>query len=455
MKAKALDMTQGNITKLALQFALPLCIGNILQHLYSIVDTIVVGNFCGTTSLAAVGTSSQPVEILLFLFMGIGRGISILIAQSVGEQNLKKIQNLSTCAVTYVFAAAIPLSIIGYFCGPFILSLMQVPQDTLPLASNYLQIVFLGTIGQMGYNINAGLLSGMGDSFASLLFLILSCFINIVLDLFFVVVLHMDVTGAALATVIAMLFSWIFSIIYIKKKYKHLQFPILPKKVSKALFKEVLAKGIPLGLNNSLYSFGHTVMQSLINTQGSVFIAGCAVGGKLSTLSNLAITAFASAGLTFAGQNLGAKKYQRLKKGCVYIPFLCGCITISLALIVFTFKKPFLSIFTKDAAVLAMATRWVYIVLSFTWCYAIFNGIINIANGLGDIQFTMAINLIMLWVVRIPTAYLLKALNLGNYLMAAIPISFVCGLISMLFYYKSKHWKEICRLAKEEQASVA
>lgn len=455
MKNNAIDMTQGNITKLTIQFALPLCIGNILQHLYSIVDTIVVGNFCGTTSLAAVGTSSQPVEILLFMFMGIGRGISILIAQSVGEKNTRKIQDLGICAVTYVFAAAIPIGIIGYFCGPFILSLMQVPQDTLPIASRYLQIVFLGTIGQMGYNINAGLLSGMGDSIASLLFLILSCFINIVLDLIFVVTFHMDVTGAALATVIAMLFSWIFSIIYIKKKYPHLQFPILPKKVSKSLFKEVLAKGIPLGLNNSLYSFGHTVMQSFINTQGSVFIAGCAVGARLSTLSNLAITAFASAGLTFAGQNLGAKKYQRLKKGCAYIPFLCGCITISLALIIFTFKKPFLSIFTKDPAVLAMATRWVYIVLSFTWCYAIFSGIINVANGLGNVKFSMAINLVMLWVVRIPTAYLLKTFNLGNYLMAAIPISFVFGLISMLFYYKSKHWKKICLLAKEEQASVA
>lgn len=455
MKNNAIDMTQGNITKLTIQFALPLCIGNILQHLYSIVDTIVVGNFCGTTSLAAVGTSSQPVEILLFMFMGIGRGISILIAQSVGEKNTRKIQDLGICAVTYVFAAAIPIGIIGYFCGPFILSLMQVPADTLPIASRYLQIVFLGTIGQMGYNINAGLLSGMGDSIASLLFLILSCFINIVLDLIFVVTFHMDVTGAALATVIAMLFSWIFSIIYIKKKYPHLQFPILPKKVSLPLFKEVLSKGIPLGLNNSLYSFGHTVMQSFINTQGSVFIAGCAVGARLSTLSNLAITAFASAGLTFAGQNLGAKKYQRLKKGCAYIPFLCGCITISLALIIFTFKKPFLSIFTKDPAVLAMATRWVYIVLSFTWCYAIFSGIINVANGLGNVKFSMAINLVMLWVVRIPTAYLLKTFNLGNYLMAAIPISFVFGLISMLFYYKSKHWKEICRLAKEEQASVA
>lgn len=451
MKNNKIDMTKGNITKLTLQFALPLCIGNILQHLYTIVDTIVVGNFCGTTAIAAVGTSSQPVEIILFLFMGIGRGISILIAHSIGEKNNQKIIKLSQGAVTYLYICAIPLTFIGFFLGPIILKLMQVPQDTMIQATTYLQIIFLGTIAQLGYNINAGLLNGMGDSRASLIFLIISCFFNIILDLFFVLVLKMNISGVAIATVIATFASWIFSIIYIKRRYSEIKFTVFPHKFDKQIFKEILSKGIPLGLNNSLYSFGHTMMQSLINTQGSVFIAACSVGGKLSTLSNLAINALASSGLTFAGQNLGAKKYTRLKRGCKYIPILSGIVTLTMALILFCIKRPFLSIFTNDEEVLEVAIRYVHIVLSFTWCYAIFNGIINIANGLGDVKYTMIVNLLMLWLIRIPVAYLLKFLNLGKYLMAAIPISFVFGLIVTIFYYNGKNWKKICKLAEEEK----
>ena len=449
MADSRLDMTKGSITKLTFKFAIPLCIGNILQHLYTMVDTIIVGNFCGTTSIAAVGTSSQPVEILLFLFMGIGRGISILVSQSVGERNLDKVRKYTEGAISYLFLVSIPLSVIGFFFGSGILKLMQVPDDTILIATNYLQIIFLGTIAQLGYNVNSGLLNGMGDSFASLLFLIISCFINIILDFVFVVGFNMDVSGAALATVIAMFSAWIISIIYAKKKYPEILFTAFPRKIDLNIQKEIFFKGVPLGFNNSLYSFGHTVMQSLINTQGSVFIAACAVGSKLTTLSNMAINALSSAGLTFAGQNLGAKNYKRLKKGCVYIPFLSGCITLSFALIIFIFSKPFLSIFTKDQEVLKVATRYVFIILSFTWCYAVFNSIVNIANGLGDVKYSMVVNILMLWAVRIPVAYLIKSLGYGEYLMAAIPISFVAGLLSMLNYYRSKHWKEICLLSEK------
>ncbi len=211
--AKKIDMTTGPIMKLVLLFALPICIGNVLQQLYNTVDTLVIGNFCGSVSLAAVGTSSQPVEILLCIFLGLGTGVSILVSQYVGSGDSKSLKDTVATATTFLYLCAIPVAILGQFFGPMVLKFMQVPADTWDLSVAYLRIIFLGVLGNLGYNMNAGILRGVGDSTASLLFLLISCLVNIVLDLLFVAVFGMDVPGAALATIIAMFSSWFFSIV--------------------------------------------------------------------------------------------------------------------------------------------------------------------------------------------------------------------------------------------------
>ena len=216
--SKKIDMTQGPIMKLVVLFALPICLGNVLQQLYSTVDTLVIGNFCGTQSLAAVGTSAMPVEMLLCIFLGFGIGVSILASNYTGSGSMDQLRKTVSTAVSFLYICAVPISILGLFIGPVILKIMQTPADTWDYCISYLQIIFLGTLGNMGYNMNAGILRGIGDSRSSLLFLVISCLVNIVLDLVFVAGLHMDVAGAALATTIAMFCSWIFSIIYMKKK---------------------------------------------------------------------------------------------------------------------------------------------------------------------------------------------------------------------------------------------
>ena len=176
MKSSArMDMTQGPIMRKVLVFALPICAGNVLQQLYSTVDTVVIGNFCGSTSLAAVGTSSQPVELLLCIFLGIGTGVSILVSQFVGNGNEKKLREIMETSVFFLYMCAIPLSVAGQFIGPLVLKIMQVPEDTWAPAVSYIAIIFWGTLGNMGYNMNAGILRGLGDSRASLLFLVISC----------------------------------------------------------------------------------------------------------------------------------------------------------------------------------------------------------------------------------------------------------------------------------------
>lgn len=210
-----IDMTTGNIMKLVLLFAFPICIGNILQQLYNTVDTLIVGNYCGSTSLAAVGTSAQPVEMLLCIFLGLGTGVSILVSQNMGSGNINQLKDVISTAISFLYICAIPLSLLGIILGPLILSIMQVPSDAWDYSVSYIRIIFLGSLANMGYNMNAGILRGLGDSSSSLIFLLISCIVNIVLDLLFVTIFGMDVTGVALATIIAMLTSWLCSIFYI------------------------------------------------------------------------------------------------------------------------------------------------------------------------------------------------------------------------------------------------
>ena len=446
MHQKKIDMTTGPIMKNVFLFAIPIVLGNILQYLYTTVDTLVIGNYCGKTSLAAVGTSSQPVEVLLCIFLGIGTGVSILVSQYVGAKDMERMRRIVDTATFFVYACGIPLCVIGYFVTPPILRWMGVPEDTWSAAVSYTRIVFFGALGNIGYNMNAGILRGMGDSKASLWFLVVSCIANIVLDLLFVAVLGMDVGGAALSTTLAMYLSWIISIVYIRRKFPELELPYLPKRADFNQLKQITAIGLPIGLNNSLYSFGHMAIQTLVNAQGSTFMAGTSVAGRVTGLANIAITALSSAATTFSGQNYGAGDFDRLRQGYIKIPVVSGLVTLAAGLCVISFRMPILRIFNKDEAVLLYASRYVVVMLLSQWIYAVFNGIICIVNGVGLIRYTTIVNLLMLWAVRIPSGYLITRYFDGTYVMLCFPISFCFGAIMMIGYYIfSKKWREIIR----------
>ena len=446
VQQKKIDMTTGPIMKNVFLFAIPIVLGNILQYLYTTVDTLVIGNYCGKTSLAAVGTSSQPVEVLLCIFLGIGTGVSILVSQYVGAKDMERMRRIVDTATFFVYVCGIPLCVIGYFVTPSILRWMGVPEDTWTAAVSYTRIVFFGALGNIGYNMNAGILRGMGDSKASLWFLVVSCVANIVLDLLFVAVLGMDVGGAALSTTLAMYLSWIISIVYIRRKFPELELPYLPKRADFNQLKQITAIGLPIGLNNSLYSFGHMAIQTLVNAQGSTFMAGASVAGRVTGLANIAITALSSAATTFSGQNFGAGDFDRLRQGYIKIPVVSGIVTLAAGLCVISFRMPILRIFNKDEAVLLYASRYVVVMLLSQWIYAIFNGIICIVNGVGLIRYTTIVNLLMLWAVRIPSGYLITRFFDGTYVMMCFPISFGFGAIMMIGYYIfSKKWREIIR----------
>lgn len=450
------DMTRGPIIKRSVLFALPICAGNILQQLYSTVDIMVLGNFCDVeeqaAALAAVATSSQPLEILLCVFLGIGSGVSILVSQRAGSGNEELLQKLSETAVWFLYVCAVPLTVIGLLIGPWILRFMQVPPDTMDNAIHYLRITTLGCIGNMGYNLNAGILRGLGNSVSSVLLLIVTSVVNIALDLVLVAGLGMGVAGAALATSVAMLLSWLFSIWYLKRLYPQISLHGLPWGFDSGTLKDIIRVGLPLGFNSALYSLGHLLLQTLFNAQGTIFVAGCSVAGKVNSIANVAITSFSSASAVFAGQNLGAGDYRRLRRGMVCIPLFSGAVTLAAGLVVTLYCRPILALFNRDPNVLDMAVRYVRIVLPFTWNYAVYNGIMCFFNGMGEIRYTTIVNILLLWAVRIPAAWLLSVLGYGQYAMASIPMSFAVGLAATLFCFKSRCWAGICAKAQAQSA---
>ena len=448
MAARRIDMTKGPIIRKALIFALPIVLGNILQQLYSTVDTLVVGNYCGAASLAAVGTSSQPIEMFLCLFMGMGNGISILVSQYTGSGDMDHQRLVVKNAVTFLYLCAVPLTVVGFFFGPLLLKIMNVPPEAWDLAVSYVQVLFLGTLGNLGYNVNAGILRGVGDSRATLRFLFISCAVNIALDLLFVVGLHMDVTGVAIATAIAMFVSWGASILYIRRRYPELGYTIIPRQANVSVLKEIFHIGFPLGLNSSLYSVGHFVMQVLVNSQGVVFAAACSVGGKVNSIANVAIQALAASATAFSGQNHGAKKYDRRVRGARRIPLFTGAVTCAAGLLVTLFARPILTLFNDDPDVLLMAQRYVQVVLPFCWMYSVLSCMISFVNGMGLLKYSTTVNLVVLWVVRIPVAILIALFLDGGWVMAAIPISFFNGLVLMSAFFFSHRWKDVRALAR-------
>ena len=327
-----------------------------------------------------------------------------------------------------------------------------MPQDVWDAALIYTRVVFLGTLGNLGYNMNAGILRGLGDSKASLWFLVVSCVSNILFDLLFVAGFGMDVAGAALSTSIAMFISWIISIVYIRKKFPEIQFTFLPRRFSGTMMKDILAIGLPVGLNNSLYSLGHVALQTFNNSQGAIFMAGGAVAGRITGCANIAITGLSSAATTFSGQNYGAKKYSRIKEGHWRIPLCSGLITLSFGLLFIMIHKPIIRFFSSDEMVLMYASRHVVVMLLSQWFYAIFNCIISIVNGTGKVRYTTIVNILMLWAVRIPSAYIINRYFDGTWVMLCFPISFSFGMFAMIGYYLfSPAWKEVMRMAGKKQ----
>ena len=379
------DMTKGNPMKIIIRFCLPLMLGNLFQQFYNMADTIIVGKFVGKTALSAVGSVGALNFLVIGSIIGLCTGFAIPIAQSFGAQNFKKLRKITANIIYTGIATGVILTILAVVFTKPLLRVLNTPDDIFTDAYNYIVIIFAGIGATMLYNILAGIIRSLGDSKTPLYFLIFSSFLNIGLDLLFIIVFKMGVKGASIATVLAQVISGVLCLVFVKKNYPMLHFEKGDKKIDFKCIKELIGNGVPMALQCSITAVGSVMLQSCVNTLGSNAIAAMTIGGKTQLMIVLPSETIGITMATYCGQNLGAKKYDRIKQG-VLSGTILGILYSFAAFFIARYLGSYIGLLFIDAsetAVLSLAQRfldtcsWFYPVLSFIFIYR------NALQGLG------------------------------------------------------------------------
>ncbi len=437
-----MDMTAGNPYKLIVLFSLPLLVGNVFQQLYNMVDSIVVGNVVGEKALAAVSTGFPIIFALSSLFMGIGMGATVMISQFYGAKDLESIRHTVNTMYTALIIISVPLTLIGILLSDPLLRLMQVPDDgTLDMARTYMIVIFIGIIGTLGFNLNAGILQGFGDSRTSLLFLLIATIINIVLDLLFTAAMGMGVLGVALATIIAQIASWLFGVWYLKRHYAFLKIRLLGFQFHKEFFMKAMKLGIPSGLQQMLFSIGIMTMQALVNGYGSLFMAGFSGANKIDSFAFMPIQSFATAMTTYTGQNVGAGKMDRVKSGTRAGLVLAIGFSLVLGFGLYPFGGFLMQMFNQNPDVIAAGEIYLHSVLPFYALLGIQFIYTAVLRGAGEMIVPMVSSFVSLWLARIPTAYILAATLGRDSIYYSYAIGWLFGVIIAFISYKRGKWK--------------
>lgn len=442
-QTKLVDMTTGSPYKRIIQFAIPMLLGNLFQVLYNTVDSIIVGNFLGTQALAAVGAGNPFIFGLISFFVGLGLAATVMVSQAVGAKDYNKVHLISNTIYKLCIYLVIPFTIIGFFGSQPVLTLLNVPDDgTLTLATEYLQVIFLGLIFTLGYNLNAGLLQGLGDSVTSLKLLASSAMLNIVLDLVFVGPLAMGVRGAALATILAQGFSWIMGLVHINRKIEYVKINLLKLDFERSLVKESLTIGIPSALQNVIFSIGAMTMYSLINSYGYVFTAGFNGANKIDTLVFLPVQSLANATTTYVGQNVGAKNMRRVQHGLRAALVLNVSIALITSGITYPLSRFLLSLFGNDPGMIETGIYYLHAVLPFYFLLAILFTLNSALRGVGQATMPMISSMVSLWLARIPTAYYIANHFGKEYIYYAYAIGWLIGCILSASFFYFGSWRK-------------
>lgn len=450
-----IDMTEGKPIRLISRFAFPMLLGNLLQQAYNIVDSVVVGNFVGKEALAAVGNSFIVMLLLVSVFTGIGIGASILIAQFFGSGQKEKLQStVDTLYIAMVVGAAV-ITVSGIVCARPFLNLMNTPQgDTMEMSALYLKTMFAGTFVSFGYNINNAILQGVGDSKSSLLFLSIATVINIVLDLIFVTVFDMGIFGVALATLIAQCVAFLFGVWYINRTITLFRISLRHIKFDMRVLSRCIRIGLPAGVQNALFSIGTVVLQRLVNGHGSAFMAGYSATNKIDTFVFMPLLSFANATSTYVGQNIGAKKLDRVKQGVRSTLFISIVLSVSISILIMVFGRYLLMAFTHDEEVLHTGQEFIMRLMPGYFLLAVIFILGAAVRGAGKSLMPMVITFVSLIIVRVPSAYLFNYIS-GKYdIFWCYAAGWLAGALIITPYYLSGRWeKDAFRFVSEDHSS--
>lgn len=446
----AKDLTEGTPWKRITEFAIPMLIGNIAQQFYNTADSIIVGKYVGDNALAAVGSSSPILNLLLVLFVGIAVGAGIMVSQYFGAKDREKLSHTIGICISLTGIASIIIMIIGPLVTRPMLHFLNTPDTIIDWCANYLNIFFVGIAGFAYYNILAGVLRGLGDSLSALIFLLISTALNVGLDLLFVAKLNMGVPGVALATVIAQGISAILCLIKLLKMKNNFSVSLKMLKLDKEYCLKLIKLGLPSGLTQAIFSLAMIVVQSLTNSFGEMVIACNVIVMRVDGFAMMPNFSFGSAMTTYAGQNIGAKKMDRVDKGTKHGTLIAVGVSTIITITILVFGRYLMGVFTdtKELVDLAMHMMRIlavgYIAMAVTQCLS------GVMRGAGDTMTPMWISLITTVVLRVPVAYTIAYFTRSAAYPTGRPestfisllVSWTMGAIITTIFFKRGKWRK-------------
>jgi len=449
------DMTSGSVWKSIVSFTVPMLIGNIAQQLYSTVDTIVVGKFAenGDNAIAAVGSALPILNMLLVLFIGISAGASVMAAQYFGAGNRKALSHtVGNCITVTAIASVALMTIAATPLLKIVLDLLRTPESISEDCWAYLTISLVGIAGMAYYNILSGVIRGLGDSVSALLYLLVATVLNIGLDLLFVAhpAFKMGVAGVALATVISQFVSSALCMLKLARMKKHFDFGVKYMKPRSEYVKTIVKLGLPSGLTQAIFSSAMIIVQSLTNSFGEQFIAANVVIMRVDGFAMMPNFSFGTALTTFAGQNVGANKMDRVEKGAKQGTLIAVGCSAFITAIILLFGKNLMGFFTDTRSLVDMSYR-LMLILAFGYiAVAVTQSLSGIMRGAGDTVTPMWISLISTVAIRVPLAYGIAYLTRSSAngfkgmcesIQISLLVSWVLGAVITFIVYRMGKWK--------------
>lgn len=436
-------MTKGSITKNLIMFAVPLFLGQLLQQLYSIVDSVVVGNVLGKEALAAVSTTGSLIFLMVGFINGLFMGNSVIIGKTYGAKDFKEVSKATHTGIMFAIIMGIVMTVWGYFFTPILLGWMGTPADVMDNSVLYFKIYFLGGLGNILYSACCGVFQAVGDSKRPLYYLVVSTIVNTILDIAFVKYLGLGIGGAAFATVIAQFVSALLAFVKLMRVDGPHRIYIRKLKMDLNILVKELKIGIPTGIQNSVIAIGNVVVQSNINAFGSAAMAGCGSYSKLEGFVFLPITCICMALTTFVSQNLGAGEIARVKKGSIIGSAIGVGSAELIGVAIFAYAPLFLRMFSSEPAVLAIGTTQARTESLFFFLLSLSHCLAGVYRGAGKTTVPMIVMLSSWCLLRITyITIIVRFIPVINVIFWAYPLTWsVSTIVFVIYYFKGKWLK--------------
>lgn len=452
---KATDMTVGAPWKRIVLFTVPMLIGNIAQQLYNTVDSIVVGRYVGDNALAAVGSASPIINLMLVLFIGISTGAGIMVSQYFGAKAREDLSRTIGNCVTVCAICAVLMMIVGPMVTRPLLNLLNTPESIFDWCTSYLNIMLYGIAGMIYYNILSGILRGLGDSLSALVYLLIATVLNIGLDILFVAQFKMGVAGVALATVIAQAISAILCMIKLMKMTDTFDLKGVHFIPHKKYVSLIVKLGLPSGITQAIFSVAMIVVQSLTNSFGEMLIAANVIIMRVDGFAMMPNFSFGTAMTTYAGQNVGARRYDRVFKGAKQGTCIALGTSAAITLLILLFGRNLMGIFTETSELVSLSFHMMQIIAVGYLAMAITQSLSGVMRGAGDTMTPMWISLVTTVIVRVPLAYGIAYLTrspenpggMQECIFISLLASWIIGAVITMIFYKAGGWKKKAILA--------